>query len=315
MDSQVVALTVWMKRATPLLLSVHLRYPTLPVLCISEFFQLKKLPAVFNGIVKHAGRWRDAKLSLPAIYLAVAWSLTQQNASHLETVDINDTSITMLGPVDLAGPMILRADTADTLSELSVRASLSCAAKVAPFVRLRTLSLEHSLPENCLILLKFCPVLEDLTLHFHDIHNITLTFDHPILLSRLRNFHLSHTGNSADGNSSLSAGSEVGLVLDSLELPNLKGFYLWTTIVGLDRYSDPELPWDYLFRLIIRSNCSLNELELRAAYMENSSIMKCVEISPYLKYVGIPWDEELEDEVRQSLPSLQSLRMFEGLAR
>ncbi|TDL15262.1 hypothetical protein BD410DRAFT_796544 [Rickenella mellea] len=316
MEFQAVALEVWMKRATSLQLSVHLHYPTLPALPISEL-QFDKLPPVFRVIVGNAGRWKDLRLSLPRKYVPYAWNLTQQSGSNLESFDINDTSIPTSGPAaNGAIPVFLRADTAETLTALSVRALLFYASsKPLPFVRLRILFLTYSYPDGCLTLLKYCPVLEDLTLHFNDLRDELTPADQPILLSQLRTFHLSHTANGDDEDRDFVAGCEIGMLLDSLELPNLKGFYLWMTIAGYDIYEDPEIPWDYLCRLITRSNCALTELELRASYMDTASIVKCVQLSPDLKYVGIPRGEELEDEVRRLLPSLQSLRTFEELAQ
>ncbi|TDL14548.1 hypothetical protein BD410DRAFT_191451 [Rickenella mellea] len=312
--SHVKALEVWMTRATPFLLSVHLRYPTLPRLPTSEF-QLGKLPPVFCVIVDNAARWKDINLSLPQDYLSFAWSLTQQNASNLKSIYLEDTSIPMFGhPLESGSDVVLNADTAESLSTLSVRASiLYTSRKPAPFVGLRTLSLKHSSPRNCLHLLKYCPVLESLNLHFFELaeaHILHLTS--PILLPQLRDFHLSHTGYGEHGISFFpeSLCGEVGALLDNFELPNLREFYLWVTVGSYMRYYHPELPSDYLSRLIIRSNCSLTTLELRNPHMETRSIVECLQLSPDLKDLGIPADEELERQVTQIMPGLQSLRIF-----
>ncbi|TDL15270.1 hypothetical protein BD410DRAFT_796546 [Rickenella mellea] len=83
------------------------------------------------------------------------------------------------------------------------------------------------------------------------------------------------------------------------------------TIVSYERYYNPELPWDYVSRLITGSKCSLKELELRTTRMKASSIVRCLQLSPDLKYIGITTDAELAvDEDRHLLPNLQTLRIF-----
>ncbi|TDL15264.1 hypothetical protein BD410DRAFT_845347 [Rickenella mellea] len=314
MESHVETLRLWTKRATPLLLSVHLRYPTLPRLDV-PVIRIDQLPPIFHVIVENGARWKDIRLSLPRNYLDFGWSLTQQNASKLNSFAIDDTLIPIFGS-SLAvstGPINLQTGIAETLSTLSVCVPIIYAPPYrAPCMRLRKLSLKHAGPVECLNLLRHCPVLEDLILHFYRLNEMVGSSSGPtMLLPQLRTFHLSHTTYGEYWETSFPVGSEIGLLLECLSLPNLKGFFLWMTIVGRDIYNNPEIPWEYLSQLITRSNCSLTELELRTTRMTPSSMMKCLQLSPDLKYLGIPSDAELEtEEVRQLLPSLQSLRLF-----
>ncbi|TDL15250.1 hypothetical protein BD410DRAFT_902664 [Rickenella mellea] len=254
---------------------------------------------------------------MPLTYLVVALRLCEAVAPNLENLVADDTSIPTVGPVKFDHSELLNITVARTLSTVSIPVPITakfCNPRDTTFLRLLTLTLKHSSPEECLAFLKCCPVLEDLNLHFHDIPDGAIPFNHPtIMLMQLRNFHLSHTGNSENGDSSISAGQsgEIGQLLDSLQLPRLNFFYLWTTILGSARYADPNLPWDYLSRLITRSNCSLNRLELRSPHIDMPSMLECLRLSPDLKCLGIQADEEVERNVAQILPTLDSLRIFD----
>ncbi|TDL20091.1 hypothetical protein BD410DRAFT_391565 [Rickenella mellea] len=313
MRSQGEALKVWMRRAAPFLLSVHLKYPTLPKFSDSTV-SMKRLNHVLDFILENPTSWKSFRLSLPRGYLAYTWMTIQHNSPSLESFHIDDTSIPLFGPVDSDMPSFLTMDTAQTLSMLSARASIFYPPfNTTPFVRLRTLSLKHTGPYQCLQLLKYCPVVEDLNLSFYDLHDRAIPSENPtspILLPRLRDFHLSHTGNSENGDSPFAAGGEIGQLLDKLDLPNLRWFYLWMTILGCARYSNHDLPWDYLLRLITGSNCSLDRLELRSPHIDTSSMLECLRFSPDLKYLGIPAHDKLEREVKELLPGLDSLRIF-----
>ncbi|TDL13967.1 hypothetical protein BD410DRAFT_846464 [Rickenella mellea] len=310
MESHVEALEVWMRRAKSLLLSVHIRYPTLPPDLSSA--KIDKVPFMI-AIVKYATRWKDVRLDLPGESLAFARLLTQHSTSKLETFHIKDTS----GPAFGFGrycPVGLKSDTAETLSTLSAHASIKYRSHdPAPFVRLRTVSLKHTFPEICLHLLKYCPVLEDLNLSFHELHSRTNPPEYQtILVPQLRNFHLSHTPNGENGERSTVArqAGEIGIILDRLQLPRLQSFSLWMTVKGSARYHDPNLPWDYLSRLISRSNCSLNRLELQSPHLDTPSMLECLRLSPELNHLGIPADDELERNAARLLPSLDSLHIF-----
>ncbi|TDL15272.1 hypothetical protein BD410DRAFT_902674 [Rickenella mellea] len=311
MESHVEVLRVWMERATPLPLSVHLRYTPLPWLDESAM-RIEALLPVFRVMVENAARWKDLRLGMPRNYLSCALRLIQRNATNLETLNIEDPSIPEFGRLlGYKYHVHLDGDVAETLSTLSVRAPVRYTSRnPAPFVRLRTLSLQHTLPENCLHLLKYCAVLEDLSLHFCEWRGSSMPLPtSTILLPQLRNFHLSHTGYGEYGCPSNAVGplNEIGELLDSFRSPELRGFYLLETVVGMG----PVRQWAYLSRLITRSNCSLNELELNTTHIEPSSVLKCLQLSPDLKYLCIPSDNALrEDDVRPLLPSLQSLRVF-----
>ncbi|TDL15266.1 hypothetical protein BD410DRAFT_809074 [Rickenella mellea] len=298
MASHVKALKVWMRRATPLPMSVHLRYPSLP------WLEPDKLPPVFRVIMENPTTWRDVRLSLPRDYLNSASIVVQKNVRNLERFDVEDTSIIpMFSRANC--PVFLIAETAAILLTLSVHGSLQLKSPNATqFVRLRTLSLKHSSINNSIHLLENCPVLEGLNLHFYNLPMINTTpEDTTILLPRLRNFHLAHTGN--DENKILFRGGEVGVLLAHLKLPNLSLFHLHMTIMGWQ--NDPR--WDYLSMLIFRSNCSLIDLELRTPHIEKSTIVECLKDSPDLQYVGIPSDVKLEEEeARRLLPNLRTLR-------
>ncbi|TDL13716.1 hypothetical protein BD410DRAFT_797537 [Rickenella mellea] len=317
LESHVEALEVWIRRSTPLLLSLHVRYPKLPPVPYS--LGVDELPPVFRVIIESAARWKDVRLGLPLDYLSFACRITQENASNLESLYVDNMSIPMSGPVYVhyprCPPHYVWADTAKTLSHLSVRGRIIYTPPIeTSFARLHTLKLEHLALVDVPVILRCCPALEDLTIHFHDLPEEIVygsRSHHHAKLPRLRDFHLAHTGNSENGDSKLASGGEVGILLDHLELPNLKGFYLWMTIISYERYSNPERPWDYLSRLITRSNCSLNNLELRTPHIETSSIIKCLQLSPDLKYLGILADEDLERQVAQLKPDLQSLRIFQ----
>ncbi|TDL14550.1 hypothetical protein BD410DRAFT_191487 [Rickenella mellea] len=312
MESQGKVLRVWLKRVTPLPLSVHLRYTPLPWLDESAM-RIEALPPVFRVMVENAARWKDVRLGMPRNYLPYALRLMQRNASNLEALNIEDTSIPEFGRLlGYTYHVHLDGDMAETLLTLSARAPVRYTSRnPAPFASLRTLSLQHTSPENCLHLLKYCPILDDLNLHFYEWRRGSMPFPtSTILLPHLRNFLLSHTGYGEHGSTKTVARlGEICVLLDHLELPDLRGFYLWETVAP--RNGGPLRQWDYLSHLITGSTCSLNELELNTTRMDPSSVLECLQLSPDLKYLGIQSDQALkEEDVRQLLPSLPSLRVF-----
>ncbi|TDL15258.1 hypothetical protein BD410DRAFT_124437 [Rickenella mellea] len=137
---------------------------------------------------------------MPGEQLIFAFFRAQENVPNVESFHINNTSIPMSGPVHSDAT----ADTAKSLSTLSVRVSLVYPPVITtPFVRLRTLSVKHGEPYQCLRLLKYCPVLEELNLSFYDVPKIVSLSDDQTILPRFRNFRLSHTGNDEHGYSYL----------------------------------------------------------------------------------------------------------------
>ncbi|TDL15267.1 hypothetical protein BD410DRAFT_845350 [Rickenella mellea] len=275
MESHVEALKVWMGRSSPFLMSVHLRYPALLWLQ-REATRIDQLPPVFRVI-----------------------SITQKNASNLESFEIADTSIEKFGrPAGYKFPAFLKADTAETLEALAVRAAVMIGPPNAtPFGRLRKLN----------SLKTWTSTSTNYPTHpFHP-------RDPAILLPLLHTFHLSHTGDSENGDSS-TGGADIGPLLDCLNVPNLKRFCLWITVPSYTRYYNytPEVPWDHVSQLITRSNCSLNELEFRTPYVDTPSILKCLHLSPDLKCVGIPRDGEriLMEEANRLFPKMERLRLF-----
>ncbi|TDL15252.1 hypothetical protein BD410DRAFT_796536 [Rickenella mellea] len=117
------ALEVWMTRATPLLLSVQIRYPTLPQLP-EPALKIEALPPVFLVMAINVTRLKSVSLSLPQDYLGFAWITTHLDASNMESFNIDDTSIPKSRPEYSKHPAVLQADTAETLKALSVRASI-----------------------------------------------------------------------------------------------------------------------------------------------------------------------------------------------
>ncbi|TDL13965.1 hypothetical protein BD410DRAFT_846462 [Rickenella mellea] len=273
---------------------------------------MKKLLPLFLVVVENAARWKSVGLSLPRDYLVHAWYLTQEKVRNVESFDIDDTSIPLLGRP--TGPLFMQDSVAESLSTLSVRAELCYPSSMAvPLMRLQTLSLKHTSPVRCLDLLKYCPVLENLNLHFYDAPVSIIPFEHPtILVPELRTFHLSHTrsDHNADISFVMDHGGGISSLLDYLQLPHLQEFYLWTTIMGSARFDDSKMPWDYLSRLITRSNCSLSRLEIYSPHIDTPSTLECLRLSPDLKYLGVPADKELERKVSELLPGLETLHIF-----
>ncbi|TDL18382.1 hypothetical protein BD410DRAFT_793263 [Rickenella mellea] len=312
-----MALEVWMKRASALTMSVQIRYTIAASVPHTTHILETDSPRVFRVIVENPTRWKDLRLCLPSADLYWGCTVIQRNVPNLELFEVNDASI----PAFNETPVRLDPRVAGTLCTLLIHASVTYKhpdASCTPFVRLRTLSVKHTYPWECLHLLKYCPVLEDLSLHFHDLTEKAIPFVYPtITLPSLQNFYLAHTGTLENGGSvypQTPYDVEIGQLLDHLNLPNLRGFYLWMAVQGFARYSSDyysdELEWDYLSRLITRSNCSLSKLELRSPYLDTTSIMNSLRLSPHLSYLGIPADEDLERDIPQMFPNLDSLRIF-----
>ncbi|TDL15254.1 hypothetical protein BD410DRAFT_845340 [Rickenella mellea] len=311
------ALEMWMGRAGELRMSVLIRYLNVrhdrKGHFLPDFTNTERVPPIFRIIVNNPTRWKELRLNMPSRTVIRAWDFVQQHVIDLEALEIADIN----PPMDCqkswhSGFMGIPESIAETLSTLSVRAAID--SPDTPLVRLRRLSLKSTAIDGCLCLLNNCPSLEDLIFEFCNQLNSTadeIISVPAILLPRLRSIHLTHCENCESKRSSLDGDGEIGQFLDRLQLPQLKEFYLSMTVIGSEGSAEPNLPWDDLSRLITRSNCSLNRLELRSPHIVASSVLECLRLSPDLKHLSIPADEELERNIAQLLPGLESLRIFD----
>ncbi|TDL18380.1 hypothetical protein BD410DRAFT_830912 [Rickenella mellea] len=301
-------LKVWMERAEGFLMSVHIRYtPSDLIPPVAEDLS----PHAFRAVMKFPARWISVRLSMPGNHLAWTCMVTQRYFPNLKILEVDDTSIPAVGPASYKRPIFLEASVARRLSTLSVRGSIHTRrVETISFSRLRILSLTHACVTECLHLLKHCPALEDLTLQIYGLFALFIPFEeHIILLPRLENLHLSHTRHSETGDSSVSRCGEFGQLLEWFKLPMLRSFYLSTSIIGSGTDVKYDT-WDYFSRLIVRSNCSLNRLELLSPHIKTSTILECLHLSPDLRYLGIPANEDLEHKIARVLPGLESLCIF-----
>ncbi|TDL18383.1 hypothetical protein BD410DRAFT_793264 [Rickenella mellea] len=155
-----MALKCWVERAGSHLMSADIRYPNYSRLTNPYLEAIHLIPPVFRVIVRNRMRWKGLKISMPGEHLLRACFVTQRNAPYLETLEVDDTFIPTVGPVKSKIRIYLPDYFAETLSTLSVPGGVVYRSfQSTSFPKLRNLFLKHSCIEECLYLLKHCPVL------------------------------------------------------------------------------------------------------------------------------------------------------------
>ncbi|TDL17659.1 hypothetical protein BD410DRAFT_794128 [Rickenella mellea] len=282
----------WTKRSGSMPLTIHIGYLAEPELSYDRPVEI---------IMNVAHRWKDMILGIPASYLQRAIALIPAGTPLLETFAMNDRSIPRWVPYKVKPPpkRPLSLDFATSplplLKGLSIRGTVQFDFTI-PLSALQTLSLDHCSPSNSLEILRNCPNVEDLTLVYYDlIHSDELSLpETTILLSRVQIFRLVHTRYNDEPLDDEDF-MEIGELLDHLCVPSLKFFFYRIGILPYDDEGPDE--WDYLSRLICRSNCYIEELEFEIIRIDGASVVSCLMLSPGLKHLGVTaaLDEELVD--------------------
>ncbi|TDL22499.1 hypothetical protein BD410DRAFT_788311 [Rickenella mellea] len=272
----------WTRRSGSMPLTVHIGYPAEPELSYDGPFEI---------IRNVAHRWRDMLFGLPTPYLQRVVALIPTDTPLLESFAMNDRSIPRWVSYRDEPPPKRPLSFNFVSSPLPLLQSLSIRAAVwfnfnTQLNALQTLSLDHCRPSNSLEILRNCPNIEELTLVYYDLMRSD-ELPRPesiILLSRLQKFRLVHERYNHEylGDEEFL---EIGKLLRHLCLPSLKSFFYRIAILP----GDEEVPakWNYLSRLILRSNCSIEDLEFETIRIDAASMVKCLRLSPGLKHLGV----------------------------
>ncbi|TDL17660.1 hypothetical protein BD410DRAFT_901335 [Rickenella mellea] len=279
-------LECWAGRSRSMPLSIHVGYPAESRL---------NYDSMLEAVTKLAPQCKDMAFSMPASYLRQVMALVPDSTPLLASLVVYYGRVRTWG-----GPCHFSLDLSSAplplLRSLSIRATFRFNFHT-PLNALRTLSLAQCSPSNTLDILRNCPNIEDLALAFYG----QLRSDgapqpeSTILLLRVKKFNLINTRYTEDvweDNDCL----EIGELLDHLCLPSLKFFLYRTRSLPYDE-KDPQ-QWDYLSRLLYRSNCSVQDLEFDTNMIDAASVVRCLQLSPGLKHLGVTataLNEELVD--------------------